>query len=86
MRGLIVAEFITLDGMIRSPGAANEDTDGRLLGGGKRLFPAATRLDLALVEASPLPSGVGSMRFRRSTTSRDVQTAREAPGSARRRL
>lgn len=38
------------------------------LGGGKRLFPARKRLDLTLVEASPLPSGVVYMRYRRATT------------------
>lgn len=37
-----------------------------VLGGGKRLFPAGKRLDLALVEASPLPTGVVFMRYRRA--------------------
>ena len=36
------------------------------LGGGKRLFPEGKRLDLALVEASPLPTGVVFMRYRRA--------------------
>ncbi len=36
-----------------------------VLGGGKRLFPAGKRLDLSLVEASPLPTGVVYMRYRR---------------------
>jgi dihydrofolate reductase len=37
-----------------------------VLGGGKRLYPEGTRLDLTLVEASPLPTGVVFMRYRRS--------------------
>ncbi len=37
-----------------------------VLGGGKRLFPAGKRLDLTLVEASPLPTGVVFMRYRRT--------------------
>jgi len=36
-----------------------------VMGGGKRLFPAGKRLDLSLVEASPLPTGVVYMRYRR---------------------
>ena len=34
MRKLIVAEFITLDGVIQAPGAADEDTDGGFGHGG----------------------------------------------------
>lgn len=34
MRKLIVAEFITLDGVIQAPGAADEDTDGDFVHGG----------------------------------------------------
>jgi dihydrofolate reductase len=34
------------------------------LGGGKRLFPEGKRLDLELIEASPLPTGVVFMRYR----------------------
>jgi len=37
-----------------------------VLGGGKRLFPVGKRLDLNLVEASPLPTGVVFMRYRRT--------------------
>jgi len=36
-----------------------------VLGGGKRLFPEGKRLALTLVEASPLPTGVVYMRYRR---------------------
>ena len=34
MRKIIVAEFITLDGVIQAPGGANEDTDGGFAHGG----------------------------------------------------
>jgi len=37
-----------------------------VLGGGKRLYPEGKRLDFTLVEASPLPTGVVFMRYRRS--------------------
>jgi dihydrofolate reductase len=37
-----------------------------VLGSGKRLFPAGKRLELTLVEASPLPTGVVFMRYRRT--------------------
>jgi dihydrofolate reductase len=37
-----------------------------VLGSGKRLYPVGKRLDLALVETSPLPTGVVFMRYRRS--------------------
>jgi len=37
-----------------------------VLGGGKRLFPEGKRLNLTLVEASPLPTGVVYMRYRRT--------------------
>ncbi|MBE7471737.1 MAG: dihydrofolate reductase [Anaerolineales bacterium] len=37
-----------------------------VLGSGKRLFPPGKRLDLTLVEASPLPTGVVFMRYRRT--------------------
>ncbi len=36
-----------------------------VLGGGKRLYPESKRLNLALVEVSPLPTGVVFMRYRR---------------------
>ncbi len=38
-----------------------------VLGGGKRLYSEGKRLDLTLVEASPLPTGVVFMRYRRTT-------------------
>jgi dihydrofolate reductase len=38
-----------------------------VLGGGKKLFPEGKRLNLTLVEATPLPTGVVYMRYRRST-------------------
>ena len=34
MRKLIVAEFITLDGVIQAPGSADEDTEGGFVHGG----------------------------------------------------
>ena len=34
MRKIIVAEFITLDGVIQAPGSADEDTDGGFVHGG----------------------------------------------------
>ena len=37
-----------------------------VLGGGKRLFPPGKRLDLKLAEATPLPTGVVYMRYRRA--------------------
>ena len=37
-----------------------------MLGGGKRLYPEGKRINLTLVEASPLPSGVVFMRYRRA--------------------
>jgi dihydrofolate reductase len=37
-----------------------------VLGGGKRLFPVGKRLNLALVELTPLPTGVVFMRYRRA--------------------
>jgi dihydrofolate reductase len=37
-----------------------------VLGGGKRLFPKGKRIDLTLVEASSLPTGVVFMRYRRA--------------------
>ena len=37
-----------------------------VLGSGKRLFPEGKRLNLTLVEATPLPTGVVFMRYRRA--------------------
>jgi hypothetical protein len=37
-----------------------------VLGGGKRLFPADTRLNLQLVESKPLPTGVVYQRYQRA--------------------
>jgi dihydrofolate reductase len=37
-----------------------------VLGGGKKLFPDGKRINLELVEASPLPTGVVFMRYRRA--------------------
>jgi dihydrofolate reductase len=37
-----------------------------VLGGGKRLYPQGKRLNLTLVETSPLPTGVVFMRYRRA--------------------
>jgi dihydrofolate reductase len=36
-----------------------------VLGSGKRLFPEGTPLSLQLVEATPLPTGVVFLRYRR---------------------
>lgn len=38
-----------------------------VLGSGKRLYPEGARLDLSLVEVSPLPTGVVFMRYRRDS-------------------
>jgi dihydrofolate reductase len=37
-----------------------------VLGSGKRLFPEGKRVELKLIEASPLPTGVVFMRYRRA--------------------
>jgi dihydrofolate reductase len=37
-----------------------------VLGSGKRIFPPGKRLNLTLVESSPLPTGVVYMRYRRA--------------------
>ncbi len=39
-----------------------------VLGGGKRLFPEGVRFNLTLVEASPLPTGVVFLRYRRAAS------------------
>ncbi len=60
MRKLIVAEFITLDGMIQAPGSADEDTEGGFVHGGwtnaywhddigKHFFDAMTQADALLL-------------------------------------
>jgi dihydrofolate reductase len=36
-----------------------------VLGSGKRLYPEGKRLNLTLVEASPMPPGIVFMRYRR---------------------
>jgi len=38
-----------------------------VLGSGKRLFPDGKRINLALVESVPLPTGVVYIRYRRAT-------------------
>jgi dihydrofolate reductase len=37
-----------------------------VLGGGKKLFPEGLRVNLRLIEARPLPSGVVLMRYARA--------------------
>ena len=37
-----------------------------VLGSGKRLYPDGTRINMKLVEASPMPTGVVDMRYRRA--------------------
>ena len=60
MRKIIVAEFITLDGVIQAPGAADEDTDGGFEHGGwtqpywhddigRHFFDAMTQADTILL-------------------------------------
>jgi dihydrofolate reductase len=60
MRELIVAEFITLDGVIQAPGGTNEDTEGSFQHGGwtvpywhddigARFFQAMTQADAFLL-------------------------------------
>jgi dihydrofolate reductase len=60
MRELIIAEFITLDGVIQAPGGANEDTDGGFKHGawtlpywhddiGMRFFQAFSQADALLL-------------------------------------
>ena len=60
MRKIIVAEFITLDGVIQAPGGADEDTDGGFAHGGwtmpywhddigKHFFEAMTQADTLLL-------------------------------------
>ena len=60
MRKIIVAEFITLDGVIQAPGGADEDTDGGFVHGGwtmpywhddigKHFFQAIAQADTLLL-------------------------------------
>jgi dihydrofolate reductase len=60
MRKIIVAEFITLDGVIQAPGGADEDTDGGFVHGGwtrpywhddigKHFFEAMAQADTLLL-------------------------------------
>jgi len=60
MRKIIVAEFITLDGVIQAPGSADEDTDGGFVHGGwtlpywhddigKHFFQAMSQADTVLL-------------------------------------
>jgi dihydrofolate reductase len=60
MRKIIVAEFITLDGVIQAPGGVDEDTDGGFVHGGwtwpywhddigKHFFEAITQADTLLL-------------------------------------
>jgi len=60
MRKIIVAEFITLDGVIQAPGGADEDTDGGFVHGGwtipywhddigKHFFEAMAQADALLL-------------------------------------
>ena len=60
MRKIIVAEFITMDGVIQAPGAADEDTDGGFVHGGwthpywhddigQHFFEAMTQADTILL-------------------------------------
>ena len=60
MRKIVVAEFISLDGVIQAPGAADEDTDGGFVHGGWTLpywhddigahfFQAMTQADMVLL-------------------------------------
>ncbi len=60
MRKIIVAEFITLDGVIQAPGGADEDTDGGFVYGGwtgpywhddigKHFFQAMAQADMLLL-------------------------------------
>lgn len=71
MQELIVAEFISLDGVIQAPDGAEEETDGGFLHGGWTLLywhdEIEKYFDFTLVEASPLTTGVVYLRYRHHT-------------------
>jgi len=51
MRKLIVAEFITLDGVMQAPGGPEEDREGGFQFGGKQLYPTVFEKAAAMLES-----------------------------------